>query len=493
MHKGAVTLFALALLATPFLLKLEPVLSSSEAVENSWVSKAPIPQGKSNFGLAVVNGKIYAIGGQIRNYVQSWTRGFSGIRESVNSHYEYNPANDTWISRPTIPTPRHSFATAVYEDTIYCIGGVKYNLSYDYRVTVTTAVEAFNISTNKWENKTSMPTRRENFVTTVYDHYIYCVSEGKNEVYNIATDTWQTKTPMPFNESWATANVVNSKLYLTFDSLMYVYNPATDSWTTKAPVQTNNYGTVSAVIDDKIYFMSANLTQIYDTETDTVSLGAPPPPYFSAGVALTTTGEMAPRRIYILGETPKVYDPETDSWTTGAKMLTPRDNVCYAVVNDKIYAIGGNTLNTLPGVLPIYPDISVMQYAANEEYTPFEYGTAPPKISVISPENKNYNVSSMSLVFTLNRLAAWIGYSLDGRDNVTVNGNTTLDGLSNGLHNVTVYAEDSLGNMGASETVSFTVEMPFPTAIVVASAIIVSVIGLGLLVYFKKRRVKSGG
>jgi len=498
MRKSVALLLVLAFLSASCISAAEPAESSVDATDDSWVSKAPLPQGKSDFGLVVVNGKIYAIGGQIRNYVSSWTKGFSGIRETINSHYEYNPAADKWISRPTMPTPRHSFATVVYEDNIYCIGGVKNIVSYGPTVTATTAaVEAFNLSTNKWENKTSMPTRRDYFATMVYEDDIYCVSEGKNEVYNIATDTWQTKAPMPFNESWTTANVVNSKLYLTFDSLMYVYDPATDSWTTKATIQTENYGTVSAVIDDKIYVISANLTQIYDTETNTVSLGAPPPPNFSGGIALTTTGEMAPKRIYILNVrttllptdvTLQVYDPEADSWTIGAKMPTARSNVGFAVVNDKIYAIGGNTASFSPAVFPGYPDVTIRQYATNEEYTPFEYGTVPPKISVISPENQNYNVSSVSLAFTLDRPVVWMGYSLDGQETVTITGNTTLSALSNGLHNVTVYAKDSFENMGISETIYFSVEVPFPTTLVIASIVSVAVIGVGLLVYFKKRK-----
>jgi LPXTG-motif cell wall-anchored protein len=60
-----------------------------------------------------------------------------------------------------------------------------------------------------------------------------------------------------------------------------------------------------------------------------------------------------------------------------------------------------------------------------------------------------------------------------------------------GTHNVTVYAWDTAGNMGASPTVPFTVAKPepFPTALVAtASGLSVAVVGLGLLVYFKKRK-----
>jgi hypothetical protein len=70
-------------------------------------------------------------------------------------------------------------------------------------------------------------------------------------------------------------------------------------------------------------------------------------------------------------------------------------------------------------------------------------------------------------------------------------GSTTLTGLSSGLHNVTVYAEDTFGNEGASETITFTVEVPepFPTTLVVATSIAtVAMVSVGLLAYFKKRK-----
>jgi hypothetical protein len=114
----------------------------------------------------------------------------------------------------------------------------------------------------------------------------------------------------------------------------------------------------------------------------------------------------------------------------------------------------------------------------------------PPKIKVLSPVNQLYNESSISLNFTVDKLVNWIGYSLDGQDNVTVTGNTTLTGLSVGLHNVTVYAKDVFGYTGASETLTFAIaEEPFPVVpVATASAATVAVIGVGLLVYFKKRK-----
>jgi len=115
-----------------------------------------------------------------------------------------------------------------------------------------------------------------------------------------------------------------------------------------------------------------------------------------------------------------------------------------------------------------------------------------PFTDIFSPENfTTYKAVSVPLNF---RLADWIlglQYSLDGNYNVTLKGNTTLSGLTNGYHTLTLFGEDSFGNIFNLAMVHFTVEVsePFP-ALLVASVFGVSVAigGVGLLVYFKKRK-----
>jgi hypothetical protein len=92
------------------------------------------------------------------------------------------------------------------------------------------------------------------------------------------------------------------------------------------------------------------------------------------------------------------------------------------------------------------------------------------------------------LSFSVSEPVSQITYSLDGQENVTVAGNSTLVGLSVGVHNVTVYAWDTAGNVGASETITFTVT-PFPAVPVAAASVAsVAVVIAGLLAYFKKRK-----
>jgi len=466
MHKAAVVLLILALIATSLLMRLEPVMSSSELVENSWVSKASMNKARAGLGVAAVNGKIYAIGGTTASgmYPPDCFRG-----SFVGTNEEYDPATDTWTYKASMPTPRDYFAIAAYGNKIYCIGG------------------AVGFTVDEWG---------------LFHSYI---KSGVNEMYDTVTDTWETKTPWPNVGTKMQAHVVNGEIYVIHGSMPYVYDPENDSWATKTrmpkPYPDYDSSLVSAAVDNKIIvtfeFSTFNTSTffeyyeqkivIYDTETDSWSGGKSGPTIVLGGAAVATAGVNAPQKVYVLGlvagqarslSATQVYDPKTDSWGTAAAMPTNRTDFGIAVVDDIFYAIGG------------YPRsaYTVNPTALNEQYTPFGYGTAPPVIDVASPVNQTYNASSVSLDFMLNKPVAWMGYSLDGQDNVTVNGNVTIDGLSNGLHNVTVYARDELGNTGVSETVSFSVEAPFPTMLVAASTASAVIIGIGLLVYFKKRK-----
>ena len=125
----------------------------------------------------------------------------------------------------------------------------------------------------------------------------------------------------------------------------------------------------------------------------------------------------------------------------------------------------------------------------------FTIDATPPKVSILSPENKTYDSSDVPLNFTVSESASLIKYNLNGQDNSTLYENTTLTGLPIGGHNLTIYAWDVAGNLGASETVVFNVAKPepelepFPTAPVAAvSGASATVIGVGLFIYFKKHR-----
>jgi hypothetical protein len=119
----------------------------------------------------------------------------------------------------------------------------------------------------------------------------------------------------------------------------------------------------------------------------------------------------------------------------------------------------------------------------------FTVDTNAPTINFFSSRDKTCATRNFPLNFSVNEPVSQITYSLDGQGNVTIAGNMTLTNLPFGEHNVTIYATDNVGNTGTSETVCFTVNEPepFPTALVLtASATSVTIIGITLIIYFKK-------
>ncbi len=90
----------------------------------------------------------------------------------------------------------------------------------------------------------------------------------------------------------------------------------------------------------------------------------------------------------------------------------------------------------------------------------FKIDSIPPTITVSSPSTATYNTSDENLNFSANKPRCTFSYSLDGQANVSATENQTLTGLSNGAHSIIVYAVDEVGNIGAAQTINFTVATP---------------------------------
>jgi N-acetylneuraminic acid mutarotase len=191
-----------------------------DATEGSWVTKESMPTARSGLGVAVVDGKIYAIGGQNGEGV-------------LNVTEEYDPVTNDWTSKASIPTARSDFGIAVYQDKIYVIGGtIGPGIAWGESL-LTGATEVYDPKTDTWTTKTSMPTRRQGLEANVVSDKIYLIGGVR---------------------------YVGGLLHLEYDE-NEVYDPATDSWTTKKPLPTAVWGYSSAVVDDKIYLMGGgNLT-----------------------------------------------------------------------------------------------------------------------------------------------------------------------------------------------------------------------------------------
>ena len=136
---------------------------------------------------------------------------------------------------------------------------------------------------------------------------------------------------------------------------------AEDYWTTMEPMPTPFYSTIgAAAVDGKIYFLGSNINSRYDPETNTWTPLAPPPiPNYWGTVAACQN------KIYVIGgeasKPTQVYDPATDTWENRTSIPTTRSALQANVVDGKIYVIGGQIPSPLGVVNPS---------SANDVYDP---------------------------------------------------------------------------------------------------------------------------
>ena len=90
--------------------------------------------------------------------------------------------------------------------------------------------------------------------------------------------------------------------------------------------------------------------------------------------------------------------------------------------------------------------------------------SSPPNITILDPANATFSQTSITAQITLNEGGSVALYSLDGAANVSMTPisstlyTATVSGLSNGVHILLFYANDSYGNMGNSSLRYFTVD-----------------------------------
>ena len=103
-------------------------------------------------------------------------------------------------------------------------------------------------------------------------------------------------------------------------------------------------------------------------------------------------------------------------------------------------------------------NISQCSYGYSENIT---IDNTKPIVEIISPENKSYDTSSITLSYYANdTYLDKVFYSLNDGTNITITGPTTLI-LDNGNYKLTLYARDKAGNENSS-VVYFTINVSIP-------------------------------
>lgn len=82
----------------------------------TWSRRAPLPIARSHMSAAVLDGRIYVIGGQLRH---------DSNRKDLDVVHGYDPQSDTWTEMPSLPfaVSHTELSTLVWNKQIYVFGG----------------------------------------------------------------------------------------------------------------------------------------------------------------------------------------------------------------------------------------------------------------------------------------------------------------------------------------------------------------------------------
>ena len=185
---------------------------------DTWVRKQDMSLPRTQFGIGVVAGKIYAIGGYVhprdKKPDEPWR---------LDLVETYDPATDAWAKRTKMLARRDGVGIGVVRDTIYVIGGSGWPHDGGGGPKLAT-IEAYHPKTNRWRKKADIPNLKTGFSTVVVDDKIYLIGGHGGvgfekylatvEVYDPETERWDEGPPMPAGNTPFGAEAVNGKIYI---------------------------------------------------------------------------------------------------------------------------------------------------------------------------------------------------------------------------------------------------------------------------------------
>jgi hypothetical protein len=276
-----------------------------------WTKKSNLLTPREYHSTAVLDGKIYAIGG---------TSLAEGVFSDLNSVEIYTPQTDTWTMGTAMPEARSHHGSVAVNGKIYVVGGLVGKPSGSPLEYPSTLV--YDPQDNNWTRKARMPQKEVAVASVAMAGYIWVFPDDSTSVhaYSVSEDRWYFGTSRPVAYHGSTASGLDGKIYLIGGlsaaefrrtCLQYdIYKPygSPEAWTYKMSMPTGRTRLTSEALAGKIYAVGGFN---YDGEQRTV----------------------------------EEYDPATDTWQSIKSMLTPREMLASAVAGGKLYVSGGRLDN----------------------------------------------------------------------------------------------------------------------------------------------------
>jgi N-acetylneuraminic acid mutarotase len=174
---------------------------------DSWTRIADMPASKAFIAAAVIDGKIYTLGGSTIGY------------EALTSLYMYDPESNTWEKKANLQRGRSLPTANVYNGKIYVIGGGEADA--DVAGTAFPYFDVYDPSNDSWNSKEDISQPRVGHGSGIINNKLYiCGGFSSNtelrdlNEYDFENDTWTAKTAMPTTRRCFVSSTYNNKLFV---------------------------------------------------------------------------------------------------------------------------------------------------------------------------------------------------------------------------------------------------------------------------------------
>lgn len=250
-----------------------------------WTKKKPMARPVHHQAMVEHGGKIYVFGGFV------YPANGAGW-EPVDNAWEYDPAADSWKALAPMPMKRGSTVAAVVDGKIYVIGGATTidgamdpAISAPNPARVLTTNDVYDPVANVWQSRAPMALGRNHAFGGAVNGKIYViggrigsafitVSSNTDvvEEYDPATNRWSgLKARMPTARSGGGTGIHNGRIYTAGGEVatpelvgafraVEVFEPATNTWTKMVPMPMPRHGVAGAVMGNRFHLVSGMVT-----------------------------------------------------------------------------------------------------------------------------------------------------------------------------------------------------------------------------------------
>jgi hypothetical protein len=231
---------------------------SYDAEIDRWFGETPLPRGLERFGIAALNGRVYAAGGFAMG-------GFDPENEAVGPSakmWSWSPEGGVWQSEVAMPEARADFSLLTLDGHLYAVGGLLNE----------TSLFIFDPDEKAWDT-IDVPdgvTRRA-AASVVADNRIYIIggitggtTSARVDIYDPQTDHWSRGPDLPDARSGVAAAFTAGRLHIfggrgadqrTTLTSHSTLQPGNAQWQAATDLPSPRTGAAAAVLDNGIYII----------------------------------------------------------------------------------------------------------------------------------------------------------------------------------------------------------------------------------------------